>query len=177
MSTAVFPGSFDPPTLGHLNIIERASKLFDSLDVLISVNPDKKCLFNEDERFSLLKEITAGYKNVTVHKWDSLVVNYCKKVGAKVLLRGIRNINDFSYEFDLSLINRSLNEEIETLFVPTEQRYFLIRSSSIKELAKFHSIEVPMVYGDGTETTDKMVSLEELGRILAEIEDAIGGKL
>lgn len=137
MSTAVFPGSFDPPTLGHLNIIERASKLFDSLDVLISVNPDKKCLFNEDERFSLLKEITAGYKNVTVHKWDSLVVNYCKKVGAKVLLRGIRNINDFSYEFDLSLINRSLNEEIETLFVPTEQRYFLIRSSSIKELAKF----------------------------------------
>ncbi|MBP5575789.1 MAG: pantetheine-phosphate adenylyltransferase, partial [Treponema sp.] len=93
--------------------------------------------FNEDERFALLKEITAGYKNVTVHKWDSLVVNYCKKVGAKVLLRGIRNVNDFSYEFDLSLINRSLNEEIETLFVPTEQRYFLIRSSSIKELAKF----------------------------------------
>ena len=101
MSTAVFPGSFDPPTLGHLNIIERASKLFDSLDVLISVNPDKKCLFHEDERFALLKEITAGFKNVTVHKWDSLVVNYCKKVGAKVLLRGIRNINDFSYEFDL----------------------------------------------------------------------------
>ena len=137
MSKAVFPGSFDPPTYGHLNIIERASRLFDSIDVVISVNPDKNYLFNEDERFELLKELTSDFKNVTVHKWGALIVEYCKKAGAKVLLRGIRNSTDFSYEFDLSLINRSLNQDIETLFVPTEQRYFLIRSSSIKELAKF----------------------------------------
>lgn len=134
---AVFPGSFDPPTLGHLNIIERCSRLFDSIDVVISVNPDKKYLFSQDERFDMLKKITQDFKNVSVHTCTTLISDYCKKVGAKVLLRGIRNTNDFSYEFDLSLINRSLNQQVETLFVPTEQRYFLIRSSSIKELARY----------------------------------------
>ena len=134
---AVFPGSFDPPTFGHLNIIERCSRLFDEIDVVISVNPDKKYLFSDEERFSMLKELTSVYGNVSVHICKTLISDYCRKVGAKVLLRGIRNTNDFSYEFDLSLINRSLNQQVETLFVPTEQRYFLIRSSSIKELARY----------------------------------------
>ena len=137
MTTAVFPGSFDPPTLGHLNIIERSSKLFDAIDVVIAVNPDKKYLFDDKERFDMLSELTKGFLNVSVHICNTLIVDYCKKVKANVLLRGIRNTNDFSYEFDLSLVNRSLNQEIETLFVPTEQRYFLIRSSSIKELARY----------------------------------------
>lgn len=134
---AVFPGSFDPPTFGHLNIIERCSRLFDEIDVVISVNPDKKYLFTDGERLNMLKQLTASYKNVSVHICNTLISDYCRKVGAKVLLRGIRNANDFSYEFDLSLINRSLNQQVETLFVPTEQRYFLIRSSSIKELARY----------------------------------------
>lgn len=137
MTTAVFPGSFDPPTYGHLNVIERASRLFDSIDVVVSVNPDKQYLFSDSERVEMLRELTKSYRNVSVHKCGTLIVDYCSKTGAKVLLRGIRGANDFSYEFDLSLINRSLNSHIETLFVPTEQRYFLIRSSSIKELAKF----------------------------------------
>ncbi len=137
MTTAVFPGSFDPPTLGHLNIIERSSKLFDAIDVVIAVNPDKKYLFDDKERFDMLSELTKGFLNVSVHICNTLIVDYCKKVKANVLLRGIRNTNDFSYEFDLSLVNRSLNQEVETLFVPTEQRYFLIRSSSIKELARY----------------------------------------
>ncbi len=137
MTTAVFPGSFDPPTFGHLNIIERSCRLFDKIDVVIAVNPDKQYLFSSSERFAMLQKLTEGYKNVSVHICNTLISDYCKKVGAKVLLRGIRNINDFSYEFDLSLINRSLNQEVETLFVPTEQRYFLIRSSSIKELARY----------------------------------------
>ena len=137
MTTAVFPGSFDPPTYGHLNIIERASRLFDYIDVVISINPDKQYLFSADERYAMLNELTKSYENVDVHICNTLIVDYCKKVGANVLLRGIRNTMDFSYEFDLSLINRSLNSKIETLFVPTEQRYFLIRSSSIKELARF----------------------------------------
>ncbi|MBR1913001.1 MAG: pantetheine-phosphate adenylyltransferase [Treponema sp.] len=137
MITAVFPGSFDPPTYGHLNIIERASRLFDKIDVVISINPDKKYLFSETERYEMLKKLTCMYENVEVHTCNTLIVNYCKKVDAKVLLRGIRNTNDFSYEFDLSLINKSLNNQIETLFVPTEQRFFLIRSSSIKEVARF----------------------------------------
>ena len=137
MTTAVFPGSFDPPTYGHINIIERASRLFDAIDVVISINPDKHYLFSEEERLSMIRQLTEPYGNVSVHACSTLIVDYCKKVGAKVLIRGIRNVNDFSYEFDLSLINRSLNNDVETLFVPTEQRYFLIRSSSIKELARF----------------------------------------
>lgn len=137
MITAVFPGSFDPPTYGHLNIIERSSRLFDKIDVVISINPDKHYLFSEMERYNMLKELTKMYSNVEIHTCNTLIVNYCKKVDAKVLLRGIRNTNDFSYEFDLSLINKSLNNQIETLFVPTEQRYFLIRSSSIKEVARY----------------------------------------
>lgn len=137
MITAVFPGSFDPPTYGHLNIIERTCRLFDRIDVAISINPDKTCLFSAEERLAMLKELTRGFDNVQVHTCNTLIVDYCRAVGAKVLLRGIRNTNDFSYEFDLSLMNKSLNGEVETLLVPTEQRYFLIRSSSIKEVARF----------------------------------------
>ncbi|MBP5251766.1 MAG: pantetheine-phosphate adenylyltransferase [Treponema sp.] len=136
MATVVFPGTFDPPTYGHLNIIERASALFEKVDVVISVNPAKKTLFSDDERFSLLERLTEKYPNVTVHKWDGLIVEYCRKIGSKMLIRGIRNAADFSYEFDLSLVNRSLKSDVETLFIPTEQRYFLVRSSSIKELAR-----------------------------------------
>ncbi|MBP5157792.1 MAG: pantetheine-phosphate adenylyltransferase [Treponema sp.] len=137
MITAVFPGTFDPPTYGHLNIIERTCRLFDRIDVAISINPDKTCLFSAEERLAMLKELTKGFSNVQVHTCNTLIADYCRAVGAKVLLRGIRNTNDFSYEFDLSLMNRSLNGEVETLLVPTEQRYFLIRSSSIKEVARF----------------------------------------
>lgn len=137
MTTAVFPGSFDPPTYGHLNIIERASKLFDSVDVVIAVNPEKRSLFSADERLAMIKKLTAAYENVTVHQWEGLVVNYAKAHGANILLRGIRNTNDFAYEFDLSLVNHSLNAEIETLFIPTEQKYSIIKSSAIKEIAQF----------------------------------------
>lgn len=138
MSTAVFPGTFDPPTYGHLNIIERASRLFDQIDVVVSINPDKKTMFTEEERLSMLKNMTSHIKNVNVHCWNGLVVEYCRKTGSKTLLRGIRNTVDFSYEFDLSLVNRSLSSDVETLFIPTDQKFFLIRSSSIKELAKFN---------------------------------------
>ena len=137
MSIAVFPGSFDPPTNGHLNIIQRASTMFDSIDVVIAVNSEKKYLFSQEERFSMLKELVKPYKNVTVHIWEGLIVNYAKKTSAKILLRGIRNTIDFSYEFELSLMNHNLNNEIETLFIPTDQKYLLLKSSSIKELARF----------------------------------------
>ena len=137
MIKAVFAGTFDPPTFGHLNIIERASRLFDQLDVLVSVNPDKHTLFSDDERVDMLKKLTGEYGNVTVHKWNSLVVDYCKKEKANVLVRGVRNAMDFAHEFDLSLMNRQLGSNIATLFLPTEQKYFLVRSSSIKEAARF----------------------------------------
>ena len=137
MALAVFPGRFDPPTYGHLNVIERASRLFDRIDVVVAVNPDKKYTFSSEERVSLMRELTKDFPNVTVHEWKSLIVDYCKKAGANVLIRGVRNAGDFSYEFDLSLVNAALNKSVETLFLPTDQRFVLVRSSSIKELAKF----------------------------------------
>src|SRR5574344_1952141 len=137
MTTAVFPGSFDPPTNGHLSIIKRASVLFDKIDVVIAVNSDKKYLFSQDERFSMMSELIKPYPNVSLHICNELIVNYAKKTGAKVLLRGIRNTNDFAYEFDLSLMNHTLNPEVETLLIPTEQKYLIVKSSSINELAQF----------------------------------------
>ena len=137
MSKAVFPGSFDPPTLGHLNIIERASSLFTEIDVVVAVNPEKKYLFTPEERVEMLRELTKIYSNVKIHTWNSLIVDYAEKNGADVLLRGIRNATDFAYEFDLSLINHSLNNKVDTIFIPCEQKYVTIKSSSIKELAKF----------------------------------------
>ncbi|MCR5606693.1 MAG: pantetheine-phosphate adenylyltransferase [Treponema sp.] len=137
MAKAIFAGSFDPPTYGHLNIIERARKLFDDIDVVIAVNPQKKCLFSDDERLSIMNELVTNCDNVTVHLWSGLIVDYAKQNNANVLIRGVRNVTDFSYEFDLSLMNRTLNNTIETLFIPTEQKYVLLKSSSIKELAAF----------------------------------------
>ena len=137
MTSAIFAGSFDPPTNGHMNIIERASRLFDKIDVVVAFNPEKKFLFTPDERLEMLKILASDYKNVSVHVWDKLVVDYAKKNNANILIRGIRNTNDFAYEFDLSLMNHSLNPDIETVFIPTEPKYAIVKSSSIKELAAF----------------------------------------
>lgn len=137
MIKAVFAGSFDPPTNGHLDIIQRTSKLFDSIDVVISVNPNKKYLFSDEERYNLLNELVKDFPNVTVHTCKGLIVNYAKETDAKVLIRGIRSTNDFAYEFDLAHMNQNLNPEIETFFVPTKEKYAIVKSSSIKELALF----------------------------------------
>ena len=137
MIKAVFPGSFDPPTNGHLDIIHRASKLFDNLDVLISVNPNKQYMFSEQERLDMLTSLLKDYKNVQIHVWEGLIVNYAKEVGANVLIRGIRSINDFSYEFELAHMNQKLNPEIETMFLPCKEKFGIVKSSSIKELAMF----------------------------------------
>ena len=137
MIKAVFPGSFDPPTNGHLDIIQRASKLFDDVDVLISVNPNKNYMFTEQERLAMLQELLKNYKNVQIHVWEGLIVNYAKEVGAKVLIRGIRSSNDFSYEFELAHMNQNLNPAIETMFLPSKEKWGVVKSSSIKELALF----------------------------------------
>ena len=137
MIKAVFAGSFDPPTNGHLDIIQRAAKLFDVVDIVISVNPDKKYMFSDEERFSLLKELVKDFHNVEVHIWKGLIVNYAKDNEASVLIRGIRSTNDFAYEFDLAHMNQNLNPNIETLFIPTKEKYAIVKSSSIKELARF----------------------------------------
>ena len=111
MVKAVFAGSFDPPTNGHLDIIKRASGLFESVDVVVSVNPEKKTMFSEEERVAFLKELIKPFKNVSVHSYKGIVVNYAKEVGAKVLVRGVRSANDFGYEFELALMNQNLNPD------------------------------------------------------------------
>ena len=105
MIKAVFAGSFDPPTNGHLDIISRAAKLFEKVDVVVSVNPDKKYMFTQEERVSMLKELVSSIKNVSVHAYTGLIVNYAKQNNAKVLVRGVRSSNDFAYEFELALMN------------------------------------------------------------------------
>ena len=137
MTNAVFAGSFDPPTNGHLDIIERAAALCDKLDVVISVNPEKKYMFSEKERLEMMASLVTKFKNVTVHSYSGLIVNYAKSVNANVLIRGVRSTNDFAYEFDLALMNQNLNPDIETIFLQSKEKYTIVKSSSIKELVFF----------------------------------------
>lgn len=137
MIKAVFAGSFDPPTNGHLDIISRAAKLFEKVDVVVSVNPDKKYMFTQEERVSMLKELVSSIKNASVHAYTGLIVNYAKQNNAKVLVRGVRSSNDFAYEFELALMNQNLNPEIETVLLQSKEKFAIVKSSSIKELAKF----------------------------------------
>jgi len=137
MVKAVFAGSFDPPTFGHLNIIERAQKLFSEIHVVIAINKTKNYCFSDEERLNVIQSLVSRWNNVSVHLWDSLIVDYAKKIGADVLIRGVRNDNDFLYEFDLAMMNKSLNPQIETIFLVPDPKFFVLRSSSIKELASF----------------------------------------
>ena len=137
MVKAVFAGSFDPPTFGHLNIIERVQKLFPEIHVVIAVNNNKTYCFSGEERLEMIQKLVSGWNNVSVHLWDSLIVDYAKKIKADVLIRGVRNDNDFLYEFDLAMMNKSLNPQIETLFLVPDPKFFVLRSSSIQELAAF----------------------------------------
>lgn len=137
MVKAIFPGSFDPPTYGHLNIIERARLIFSEIHVVVAVNREKRYTFSAEERVALVQDMVSKWDNVTVHAWDTLIVDYARKIKAHVLIRGVRNITDFSYEFDLAMMNRGLNPEIETVFLSPDPQYFVLRSSAIKELAAF----------------------------------------
>ncbi|MDR1986099.1 MAG: pantetheine-phosphate adenylyltransferase [Treponema sp.] len=145
MLKAVFPGSFDPPTLGHLNIIERASSLFDELVVVVAENPQKKYLFSAEERVTLLQELAGPQKNVSLFIWNSLIVEFMRQQDIHIIIRGVRGTDDFSYEFEISMINKALDTTIETLFMPTDPRYFVLRASAVKELAFFRGDVSSMV--------------------------------
>jgi pantetheine-phosphate adenylyltransferase len=137
MLKAAFPGSFDPATLGHVNIIQRASSIFDELLVIVAENRQKKHLFSADERLDMMRRISAPWKNVSVALCDGLIVEFLRERNIPILLRGVRGEGDFSYEFELSMMNRALNPGIETVFMTTDPKYIVLRSSSIKELASF----------------------------------------
>lgn len=137
MKTAIYPGSFDPVTNGHLDIIERSSKVFDYLIVGLLNNPKKNYLFDLEERIFMLREATKHLKNVEIDAFDGLLVDYAKLRDAKVLIKGLRAISDFEYEFQMALMNRKLSSEIETLFMMTNQQYSYLSSSIVKEVAAF----------------------------------------
>ncbi len=137
MLRAAFPGSFDPPTYGHLNVIERARSIFDEVLIVVAVNHEKRYLFSPGERLDMMSDIVKPWPNVSVALCDTLVVDFALKRDIRVLIRGVRGVTDFSYEFDLSMMNRGLNPSIETIFMTTDPQYFVLRSSAIKELASF----------------------------------------
>ena len=134
---AIYPGSFDPVTNGHLDIIERGLKLFDRVIVAVLHNPGKKALFTVSERLEMLRLALADFENVEVDSFDGLLVDCANHRGAHAILRGMRAVSDFEYEFQLALMNRKLNREVQTVFLMTSFRWIFTSSSIIKEAAKF----------------------------------------
>ena len=134
---AIYPGSFDPVTNGHLDIIIRGLKLFDRIIVTILENPSKSLLFTMTERMDLLAESLKGLNNVEIASYNGLLVDYAKMRGATAILRGMRAVSDFEYEFQMALMNRKLEREVQTVFLMTGLRWIFTSSSIIKEAAKF----------------------------------------
>jgi len=132
---AIYPGSFDPMTNGHLDMIKRGLRMFDELIVLIAFNPHKSFLFSVPERIDLITRVINGLDRVTVDSYSGLLVDYAKNAGATAVLRGLRAVSDFEYEFQMALINRRLNRDVETVFLMTSYRWFYTSSKLIKEAA------------------------------------------
>ena len=138
MRKAVYPGSFDPISKGHLDLIERASKLFDELHILVSYNMFKKSAFSVDDRIEMIKECTKGINNIVVTSWDGLVVQYCKENNIKINFRGMRNYSDYETEFSLFQYNRDIYPNVETILLMPTTKNQIVSSSSIKELVEFN---------------------------------------
>jgi pantetheine-phosphate adenylyltransferase len=137
MVRAIYPGSFDPVTNGHLDIIERAAKVFDHLTVAVLGNPRKVSLFKMEERVALLNIIAKRFSNVDVDSYDGLLVEYAEKINASIIIKGLRAVSDFEMEFQMALANRNLNCNIETMFMMTNNIYSFISSSIVKEVAGY----------------------------------------
>lgn len=133
MVTAIYPGSFDPPTNGHLDVIRRGAFIFPQLIVAVAVNPRKNPLFTEQERVEMIRDAVSQMKNVEVLAFDGLIVNLCREKNAKVIMRGIRTISDFEHEFQMAFTNRHFAPEIETIFVAPAEEYSYLSSSLLKE--------------------------------------------
>lgn len=136
MKIAIYPGSFDPITLGHLDVLKDGAHMFDKVIITVSNNINKNSLLSVEERIELIKKSVADIPNVEVDSFDGLTVNYAKSKGATILLRGLRAVSDFEYEMQLSQTNRSLCEEIKTVFLITKPEYNFISSSTVKEILK-----------------------------------------
>ncbi|MEV5537684.1 pantetheine-phosphate adenylyltransferase [Saccharopolyspora shandongensis] len=136
MRRAVCPGSYDPVTNGHLDIIERASKLFDEVVVAVLINKNKKSLFSVEERLEMLREVTAQWPNVRIDAWHGLLVDYCKAHGIGAIVKGLRAVSDFDYELQMAQMNQQLSG-VETMFMSTNPLYSFLASSLVKEVATY----------------------------------------
>ena len=134
---AVYPGSFDPPTYGHLDIIDRSSRVFSRVIVAVAMNVRKNVLFTTAERMAMLKKLTRSYSNVEVDSFKGLLMRYAADKGAHVVVRGLRAISDFEYEFQMAHMNKKLAPEVDTVFMMTGERYSYISSNIVKEIAGF----------------------------------------
>ena len=137
MKKAIYPGSFDPVTLGHLDVIERASKLFDHLIIGVLNNSAKTPLFSVEERVNMIKEATKDLPNVEVKRFGGLTVDFAKECGANAVVRGLRAVTDFEYELQIAQLNHVINPEIDTVFLTTSLQYAYLSSSSTKEVAAY----------------------------------------
>jgi len=137
MSTAIYPGSFNPITLGHLNIIRRASKIFDKVVVCVMVNSSKTPMFSLEERVELIKRVVKRFPNVEVDTSSILLAEYVKRHEGAVLVKGLRAVSDFESEFQMAIINKKLNPDLETVFLTSSEKYTYISSSVVKEMAKY----------------------------------------
>ena len=137
MKTAVYPGSFDPVTNGHIDVIERALRLFDKVIVAVGDNPGKKPTFTIEERMGMLKESTKHLNNVGIDSFSGLLLDFVKGKDSKIIIRGLRAVSDFEFEFQRALLNRVADGNIETIFIMTKEHYVYLNSSIVKEMAMF----------------------------------------
>ena len=150
---AIYPGTFDPITLGHIDIIQRGSKLFDRVIVTIAINQSKKPLFSVNERIKMIEDAIKELSNVSVEKFDGLLVNFASEKNANVILRGLRAVSDFEYEFQMALMNKHLCDDISTLFLVPNEKYTYLNSTIVKDVAKYG--------GDIKKLIDKYENLEK----------------
>lgn len=139
MKTAVYPGSFDPISLGHLNIIKRASRVFDKVYVCVMVNSGKSPMFTVEERMEFIRRVVAKFGNVEVDCSDKLLVEYAKSKGAEVIVKGLRAVSDFDMEFQMALTNKKLEPGIDTVFLTADEKYTYLSSTIVKEMAKYNA--------------------------------------
>ena len=132
---AIYPGSFDPITLGHLDVLQRAASLFDKVILAVAINSEKKPMFSNKTRIKMIKEVTKDFDNIEVDSFSHLLVDYAKKKNVSVIVRGIRALSDYEYEFNMALMNRSLDESITTTFLVAHQKYTHLSSSLVREVA------------------------------------------
>lgn len=137
MKRAIYPGSFDPVTFGHLDMIERSAKIVDELIVAVLINSAKNPLFSTEERVSMLEEMTKEIPNVKVQSFEGLLIEYAKNVGANIIIRGLRAVTDFEYELQIAQTNRIVNSEVDTLFLTTSLEYAYLSSTIVKEVASY----------------------------------------